>query len=266
MNFLKSFFQKDARYFQIGALSFFLLYGLFFLDWEAELFRYGIIITTCLITQIVCVFFTTKNYQSWKSALISALGLCLLLKVNLFETAAIAAILTISSKFLIRKGNKHIFNPANFGIIVTILLTGDAWVSPGQWGSSFLLVLFIGVAGLMVLWKVGRIDTGLSFFATFFCLQFFQNVIYKGWPMDYLVHEFSNGTILLFTFFMITDPMTTPNAPKARYLWASLAAVLAFVLTNWLYVYAAPIWALLLLAPFTSIFDSLFIHKKFSWT
>ena len=98
---------------------------------------------------------TTKNYQSWKSAAISALGLCLLLKVNLLSTAVIAAVVTIASKFLIRRGNKHIFNPANFGIIVTILLTENAWVSPGQWGSSFLLVGLIGIAGLMVLWRLG---------------------------------------------------------------------------------------------------------------
>jgi Na+-transporting NADH:ubiquinone oxidoreductase subunit NqrB len=45
----------------------------------------------------------------------------------------LAGSLAISSKFLLQVEKKHFFNPANFGIIAALILTPDAWVSPGQW-------------------------------------------------------------------------------------------------------------------------------------
>ena len=36
--------------------------------------------------------------------------------------------------------NKHLFNPANFGIIFSVFILGDAWISPGQWGSSAIFL------------------------------------------------------------------------------------------------------------------------------
>lgn len=44
----------------------------------------------------------------------------------------------IASKFVFSFGEKHFFNPANFGIIFALLLTNNAWVSPGQWGEDWL--------------------------------------------------------------------------------------------------------------------------------
>ncbi|MFK7968736.1 MAG: RnfABCDGE type electron transport complex subunit D [Bacteroidia bacterium] len=38
----------------------------------------------------------------------------------------------------------------------------------------------------------------------------------------------TNGSLLLFTFFMITDPMTTPNARKPRIVWAILIGIVSF--------------------------------------
>ena len=53
-------------------------------------------------------------------------------------------------------------------IILSILIFQDAWISPGKWGSSIILLLLIGSAGLMVLLRAGRIDTGLAFLFTLF--------------------------------------------------------------------------------------------------
>ena len=120
--------------------------------------------------------------------------------------------------------------------------------------------------GWFVLFRVGRLDTGLTFLATFAGLMFIRSYVYLGWPIDHFWHTLSSGTLLLFAFFMITDPVTTPNHPKARILWSILVGALAFGLTSWFYVHSAPIWALFFMAPITPVFDKLFAHKKFSWT
>jgi Na+-transporting NADH:ubiquinone oxidoreductase subunit NqrB len=259
-------FLKDARHFQIGYLSLFLVYGIFYLGWDAGLLSMGVVFATCLGVQYGFVRMKKARMHSLKSAMISALGLCLLLKAGTPATMALAAGLTIASKFVIKVDGKHIFNPTNFGIMVAIIVTGDAWVSPGQWGSSAVALYFMGAAALLVLLKVGRIDTSLAFIGSFFGLEFIRTVLYLGWPVDHFFHMATNGTILLFTFFMITDPMTTPNSPRARKIWAVLLGVLTFVIAHLFVVQsAAPLWALFIISPLTIAFDKVFVHRKFQW-
>lgn len=256
---------KDARWFQIAFLSSFLLYGIFFLGWDADIPRYLITLASAVLAQILGARATGKSFSSIKSAVITALGLCLLLKTNSYWSASLGAALAIGSKFILKSNGKHIFNPANFGIVAAIILTGDAWISPGQWGSSFILVSFFGAAALMVLLKVGRIDSSLAFLLTFIALEYGRTILYLGWEHDVLLHKLTNGSLLLFTFFMITDPVTTPNAKKARVLWSVGLAIVSFCLTSWFYIHTAPLWALFFISPATVLLDKKFIHKPFKW-
>lgn len=256
---------KDARNFQILFLSSFLLYGIWGLNWDLDIYRYSILISTCLVVQIAGILIYKIPAHSIKSALITGLGLSLLFRADSNLTLFMGAFLAIAGKFVIRSNNKHIFNPANFGIVLSILLFGDAWISPGQWGSSAILLFFIGSCGLMVLFKSGRIDTGLAFLGTFFVLEFIRNILYLGWDYDFLFHKFSNGSLLLFSFFMITDPVTTPNHRISRLVWAMMVAVCTYLLGNWYQVHTAPLWALFFISPFTPLFDKLIAGKKFEW-
>lgn len=260
-----SVFIKDARHFQIFYLGAFLLFGIIFLDLQSELSRILLFLLTCIITQLIGAAWRGASPSSWKSATITALGLSLLLYSSNFWVIIFAAFVAMASKFLIRFQGKHIFNPGNFGIIAAIALTGEAWVSPGQWGSDIILVYFFGAAALMVLLKVGRIDTSLSFIITLFILEYFRTIVYLGWDWDVLFHKFSNGSLLLFTFFMITDPVTTPKNKKARIIWGAMIAVLAFGLSQWFYIYTAPIWALFFAAPLTALFNHYMKGKTFQW-
>lgn len=261
---LRSLF-RDARNFQIFYLGIFLVYGIGYLGWDAEALKFTVIITTCLITQYIGLYFTTQNFKNLKSALITALGLCLLLKANEWQTLAFASAVAIGSKFLIRFNNKHLFNPANFGIILAVFLTGDAWISPGQWGNEAMLIYFIGAMGMIVLFKVGRIDTTIGFLGTFALLQYSYTCLYLGWPLDHFMHNMQSGTLLLFAFFMITDPVTTPNHRTSRIIWSVLVGIITFVMSTQLYVHTAPIWALFFITPLTVFLDKIFKAKKFSW-
>ena len=86
------------------------------------------------------------------------------------------------------------------------------------------------------------------------------------WPVDHWLHHITNGTILLFTFFMITDPMTTPNHPRARIIWGVLVGLLAFALAHVFYLQpSAPLWALFIISPLTIAFDKVLKHAKYQW-
>jgi hypothetical protein len=69
-----------------------------------------------------------------KSALISGLSLCLLLRTDEPLLAAVAAVLAIGGKFVLRVRGKHVFNPTNFGLMVMVLGHDRVWASSGQWG------------------------------------------------------------------------------------------------------------------------------------
>lgn len=256
---------KDARHFQIIYLGIFLTFGLLALGWSVQADRYIVIFGTALTTQGLFIALGRVHHSSWKSALITALGLSLLFKSGSASTLALAAVIGIASKFLIRYRGKHLFNPANIGIVAAILLTGDGWISPGQWGSSAVFLFLFGALGSIVLFRVGRLDTTLVFLLSFIILEYCRTVLYLGWGSDVLLHKLTNGSFLLFAFFMITDPKTTPDHPRARVFWAMGVALLAFALSHWMYIHTAPIWALVIVTPLTVILDARYKAKRFQW-
>ncbi len=261
----KTVIRNDARHLQIILQFTFLLYGILFLDWYQYLPYYTVLIAGSLFTQYIFTYFTDKNYQSLKSAFISSLSLSLILKSTSLPVLLLAAFLTIASKYIFRYRKKHFFNPSNFGIIATILFTGQAWVSPGQWGSDLLLAIIILFGGTAILLKVKRIDAALTFIFTYGVLHYIRIVGYYGWDNDVFWHTMSNGTLLLFSFFMITDPKSSPNARQARVIWAFLIAVISFIVSAVYYVYDAPLWVLFVLSPATVLFDKFFKHPIFQW-
>jgi Na+-transporting NADH:ubiquinone oxidoreductase subunit NqrB len=259
-------FTKDARHFQIGYLALFLFYGVLELKWEITSIKMLIILGTSLLTQFLWLKITKGKMSGLKSALITGLGICLILHSDSILTLSIAAVLSISSKFVIRYKNKHLFNPNNFGMIIAILVFQDAWISPGQWGSSALFLFAISILGGLILFKIGRLETTIVFLGGLFFMEYLRTVVYQGWEMDVLFHKFSSGTLLLFAFFMITDPMTIPNARKSRIFWAAILAIATFILSNWMQIYTAPIWVLFFITPLTVFLDKIYPAVKFEWT
>ncbi len=255
---------KDARDFQISWLSFFLLYGVWFLQWD-DYSQYAVIFASCLGTQLFGSLLLDIPKSSLKSATITALSLCLLFHAGSLWTYALCGVLSIGSKFLLRLKGKHIFNPSLFGIIFCITFTNDAWVSPGQWGTEYMLIAFFIACALLVLLKVGRIDVSLAFLGTLMLLQYIRTCIYFGDNFQVFLKPFLSGTVLLFAFFMITDPMTSPKSRKGRLIWGALIGGLTFYLTNYEQNYTAPIWALTIATPITILLNTIFKGKQFEW-
>jgi Na+-transporting NADH:ubiquinone oxidoreductase subunit NqrB len=283
--------EQDPRNYQILFLSLFLILGIGTRDWTLRPDLILVLMVTCLLTQYiaVCIFqnpqekllvLTTKeNYSqnsssksasysklsSLKSALITALGLTLLLRADRYSTMVLAGSLAILSKFLFRVDCKHFFNPANFGIVAALVLTPDAWVSPGQWGDDgWYALLFAGTGG-MVLKRVGRWDTTAAFLGAYALLEAIRN-LWLGWTWDVFSHRLMSGSLLLFALFMVTDPRSIPNARISRILWAGCIAVLTFILRNQFFISTGVFWALFALAPLSVLLDYIWSAPRFSWS
>ena len=267
---------KDARDYQILFLSVFLLLGVSTRDWSLKPIAIAITFVVCWLTQIFMVSLfppaTLPKNERWlslKSATITALGLSLLLRSDSYGAIACASFLAIASKFIFRTSGKHWFNPANFGIVVVLLLDtfvwdNHAWVSNGQWGEDSLYALvFLGLGGI-VLKKVGRWDTSLMFLVAYSLLEAIRN-LWLGWTWDVLAHRLTSGSLLLFALFMITDPRSIPNAKIARLIWAVAIAVLAFIFRNVFFNADAMFYALFLISPLTVLGDRLWNAPRFQW-
>ena len=265
-------FVPDPRYFQVIFQAIFLSYGIFYLDWNANWLHYVTSIGGCLFFQYLADSITRKKlmtlgeFDRWGfSVLISAMSLCLLLKTNHWYITALAAFLTVASKYIFRFNQKHIFNPSAFGIIATIFLTNDAWLSPGQWGNNAVIFFSVITLGTIVVTRVQKLDVSLAFLLTFIGLLYWRQVYILGWPMDYFIHSVSTGSLLLFSFFMISDPRTSPNHPVARIIWAVLIAAVSFYLAVFKWKYNTPVWVLVTAAPLVPLLDKIFKAEIFQW-
>jgi Na+-translocating ferredoxin:NAD+ oxidoreductase RnfD subunit len=266
-------FALDPRYFQVVFQAIFLMYGVFFLHWNADWPHYVISIGGCLLFQYTADSTRLKRllkpneFDRWGfSVLISAMSLCLLLKTNHWYISLLAAFLTVASKYVFKFNKKHIFNPSAFGIVATLLLTKDAWLSAGQWGSNAVIFFGVVTLGTIVVTRVQKLDISLTFLLTFIGLLYWRQVYVLGWPMDHFIHSISTGSLLLFTFFMISDPRTSPNHPAARIIWAILIAAVSFYLAAFKWKYNTIIWVLVAAAPLVPILDRIFRAKEFHWT
>ncbi len=264
---------KDARYFQILFQSIFLSYGIFFLHWQNELSLYATYFTTSILAFVICEYafgkskisFSDKVKNGLPSVLISSFGLSLLLKTNHWQSAVFAASISILSKYILRVNGKHIFNPSALGIVATIFICQDCWISPGQWGSGFVLLFAVSCFGFIVLTKVQKLTVSTTFLGTFIGLLFIRQIIYLGWPMDYFLQSISTGSLLLFSFFMITDPKTLPNHYRVRNIWILAIACTAFYYSTFKFINGAPIFVLVFAQILVPILDKLFTAQKFEW-
>lgn len=267
---------RDARLYQIGFLSIFLGFGVWGRDWSLQPQGMIMAIAACLLTQVLLVLLLPPPahspiprwryaLKSWPSAAITSLSLCLLLRTNHPLTMVLAGGAAIASKFWLKSPNhKHFFNPANFGIMTALMFTRDAWVSPGQWGTEWWAIMLFACLGGTIAGRVGRWDTSAPFLGTFALLEMGRNA-WLGWSWDVAVHHLASGSLLLFAFFMLTDPRSIPNARPARIIWAVSIALLTFGLRYAFFVPAAMFWALFILSPTTLWLDLLWPEQRFQW-
>src|SRR6267142_514028 len=126
----------DPRLYQIAVLLGLLVYGVMRLDFEIAPGAALAILLSALVTQLACTRLAGLPAFEPKSALISGLSLCLLLRTPSAPLALLAPAIAVASKFALRWRGKHLCNPTNIALVALLLLGAPAWVSPGQWGNT----------------------------------------------------------------------------------------------------------------------------------
>lgn len=260
-----SWLSHDPRYYQITVLAALLIYGINWLGFDVSWSQVVILLVTVLATQYACTDFGQRTKLDPLSPMISGLSLCLLLRTNEPALMIAAAIITITSKFILRWHNKHIFNPTNFGIVALIALTGgEVWVSPAQWGSKLYFAFLMACLGGMVIHRATRSDVSYAFIIAYAGILF-GRAYWLGDPLAIPMKQLQSGALLLFTFFMISDPKTTPNSRVGRILFGVLVAVGAAYVQFVLYRTNGLLWSLVICSALVPLIDRVFPGTKYEW-
>lgn len=163
------------------------------------------------------------------SAMISCCSLAILLNWSYdFHFLFLPVFICIASKYVFTINGKHFFNPSLFAICVCLLFGGEyITLSPSyQWygtaDSSWFMMYFITTAALMLfIFKINRTWLILSFLVSYSALT-----IVRGIAMEHIIPfetlfigSLTSPAFYLFTFYMITDPATSPKGK-----WAQICA------------------------------------------
>jgi Na+-transporting NADH:ubiquinone oxidoreductase subunit NqrB len=260
--------KHDPRLFQLAFQATLLSVGVLLRDFSLLPAQMALCIAAATATQAFWLRYFKVRSVGWRSAIITGFGLSLLLRADTLWLHPLVACLAISGKFLLRVGGKHVFNPANFGVGLALLFLPGAWVSPGQWGNDLAIAVWLVALGALVSQQARRDDAAWLFLATFLGIAALRLLLLgysaeRGW--DIFCHQALNGALLLFAFFMISDPMTLPDHPVARRLHVILVALGA---AGWQFLYYhpnGPLWALLVCAPLVPLWDFLWPRERYRW-
>jgi hypothetical protein len=258
------FSSLDPRLYQIASLGTLLCYGLFWLHFDVPIPQIAVTFGMALLTQYAGTRLYNLPFFDPLSPLVSALGLCVFLRTNDLVVVALASLIAIGSKFVIRWKSKHIFNPTNFALVV-VIVSGLGWISPGQWGQVAWLGFLIACMGSLVVTRAARADVTLSFLA-FYVGLLVARALWLGDPLTIPLHQIESVTLLIFSFFMITDPKTTPNSRAGRIFFTFLVAVAALSGQFVLYRPNGPLWGLIVCSPLVPLLDRLFPGSRYDWS
>src|SRR5262245_57486912 len=258
-------FWSDARHYQIAALSTLLIYNLGWLDFGARPLNSALAIAASLATQAFCTWWFKLPEFDPRSPLITGLSLSLLLRAEDPWLHALAGVIAIGSKFVFRIDGRHIWNPAGFAIVVLLFTSSGVWISPGAWGSTVWFAALVGFFAILVLHAARRSDIAIFFIGTHAALLF-ARAWWLGDPLAIPVHQLQSGSLLIFTFFMISDPRTSPDARLGRFLFAASVAVLGHYLAFFMQMRPALYFALIAISPLTLLIDRILPAERFAWS
>ena len=183
--------------------------------------------STLIADKLLGHFFHGKNNSFLPAAIISP-SICTLCYSISFWPYILAGVLSAASKSLLLYKGRHIFNPSNFGITVTILLfpnwiTGISNVFSGM---KFVGFYFL-ISGL-----INAINSKTLHISIMYLIGMSSSFWLRGVFIDRMLSpsvfmELTlNPILLIFCFHMINDPATTPRNKKHAMLYGYLLGVL----------------------------------------
>lgn len=238
----------DPRWIFACFLGTYVVLGHALLNFNRAPLEIGIAIVACCALDMLYTWVSSRRLLFPLSALISAFGLAILFtSPGNGWLMLLTSWITITGKYLFTWRGRHVFNPTNLALVAMLLLSGgQVAVAPAyQWGGSYEVVALVLVLGLIMMTRVNKLPLVLSFWAVFVVGALVRAKLTHMPAEITLWAQVSGGAFMLFSFFMITDPKTSPAKWKGQVLFGGGLALI-------------DVWLQLSFAVF-SLFYSLFL-------
>lgn len=194
--------------------------------------RLVLALVVCTGTEAVLSWFDRGKMVNLLSAYISGISLTLLTKPQggALWPFALGGFLAISSKYVLKYGDNHLWNPTNFAISALLLAAPDkVSVLSHQFGNDVTTNLVIWIFGLIIAARVGVLHITLTYVVSFLVLNG-ARAFALGQPVLPEIAPITGPMYQLFVFFMITDPRTVVKGRRRQIVVAILIAIMEMLI------------------------------------
>ena len=214
-------------------------------------------ILTCAVLEVALTFRASRAFVWPASAMLTGSGVALILRVvgtpsddpwntYAWQVFAVVAGLSLLTKYVIKYRGSHVFNPSNIGLVVAFIVLGstrveplDFWWAPlNVWMLTAYAVIITG--GLLITRRLHLLALAATFWVTLNVglgiLAGTGHCMTANWAFapvcgaDYWRVIAFSPEVLIFLFFMITDPKTVPAGRVGRVVFGLLVAVASTLL------------------------------------
>jgi Na+-transporting NADH:ubiquinone oxidoreductase subunit NqrB len=214
-------------------------------------------ILTCAILEVALTFRSSRAFVWPASAMLTGSGVALILRVvgtppgdhwtlHAWEVYAAVAGLSLLSKYVIRYRGSHVFNPSNVGLVAAFVVLGSGRVEPLDfWWAPLELPMALAyavilVGGLLITRRLKLLALAASFWLTLVAgvglLAGSGHCITANWSftpvcgLDFWRVIATSPEVMIFLFFMITDPKTVPAGRVGRVAFGVLVGIASTLL------------------------------------
>ena len=214
-------------------------------------------ILTCAVIEVALTFRTSRSFVWPASAMLTGSGVALILRVpgtppgdpwstHAWYVFAGVAGFSLLTKYLIRHRGSHVFNPSNIGLVVAFIVLGsgrveplDFWWAPlNGWMIAAYTVILAG--GLLITARLRLLAAAVAFWISLAAgvglLAARGHCMTARWAFapvcgfDFWRVIVISPEVLIFMFFMITDPKTVPPGRVGRVAFGVLVAAVSTLL------------------------------------
>src|ERR1700690_231225 len=244
----KPLFSLDNRYIAPAFITCILLAGHLSFGILESYQKTLLAIVTSILMELVLGRIFFRKWLHPASAYITGISVGILVRSPAYWPNPLCSAISITSKYVLRVKDRHIWNPSNFGISVMLFLAAETVATLSiQWGNYLWPMLVIWALGSAIIWRLHRFHITGVYVASFVVFAFLRSWM-TGSPWQSELAPITGPMYQLFIFFMITDPKTTVRSKRGQCIVVFLVALLEMVLRLRQVVYA-PFYALFVVGP-----------------
>ena len=218
-------------------------------------------IAASIATELVLGRLTTGKWPHLASAYVSGISVGILIRSTYFWPYALCSMIAITSKYVIRVKERHIWNPSNFAIVVMLMLAWDQVATLSQqWDNRSWAMYTIWAVGSLIIWNLKRFHICATYVLSFLAFAFLRGLVeHQSWLME--ISPITGPMYQLFIFFMITDPKTTVRSKWGQCAVAFMVAAVEAVLRLNQNIHA-PYFALFIVGPIANLIEIWLTSRK----